>query len=234
MPNVLVTGIHRSGTSVLSHLLARVTGLTLLDDPQWAVGSAQDILSYRHHGERLRDMLKYEIVKCPRMCEHLCEVMSDFPGMRVTIALRDPRDVWASVIEKVKLRRPTRMLDNERFGAAPTPLDGFLLQAKHCYRKISETTARYPNLVRVVIYEDFCEDKQIMINNILGWLRYECISPLAQADLNKQYGPLGHKRQPYIIHGTGRWTTDISEEEADTIWASLGARYMNLRGLARV
>jgi Sulfotransferase family len=230
--DLLIAGLNRSGTSALSHLLARRSASTLLDDPEWAITGGSGPRTYQQNADARRDLAGHRIVKCPRMCEVIDDLLSDFADVRVVLTLRDPRDVWASVTEKVILGRPTRMLSNERFGKFITPLDGFILQAQHYYRNMLHAAQSQPERVLIVSYETFTINKSYIVDTIGYWAHLPLVRALEEDEFNHQFGPAEHKRNPNEIRGAGRWTTDISTSDANRLIADLGNLYTHTRQVA--
>jgi hypothetical protein len=227
-PALLVAGINRSGTSAYSHMLAALTGLGLLDDPEWAISGPAGPLSYRSCSSAYNDLCSYAIVKCPRMCEVLDRVMCDFPRLKVVILLRDPRDVWCSITEKVALGRPTRMLDNHRFGNYTHPLQGFVMQARHYYDMIDEALRRRDSRVRVICYENFFRDRLGDIVSTAAWSKLSFRVDAHELSVDTQYGPAGHKLDPRIIRGPGRWREELRNWEAEYLSHNLLQDYDRL------
>lgn len=93
---ILVTGLHRSGTSATARLLATMTHLSLLDDPQWAIFHPQMAKAYRQVNQYQQELAQADIVKCPRMGECLDLILEDFPQAQILYLVRDPRDVYCS------------------------------------------------------------------------------------------------------------------------------------------
>jgi hypothetical protein len=226
---LLVCGLNRSGTSAVSHLIAKAAGVSLLDDPDWAISAPRMGLAYRSD-ERLRAALdSHTILKCPRMTEVLTDVRADFPELGVVCAIRDPRDVFASIQEKVLLGRPTRMLDNARFGPHDTPLDGFVAQANTYFA----TAARAADAGALVIdYDRFFFDRAATIHVALRWLGWQEERALKESEFHDQYGPVGHKRSPNTIDGPGRHQRDLPREVAESIWTRCEDAYAAARAAA--
>ena len=228
MVDLLITGINRSGTSVMSNLLAITSGRSILDDPEWAISSPSGCLNYRESKDIWHEVGSTSLLKCPRMCEQLPTFLRDFPSVRVLVMIRDPRDVWASISEKVGLGRPTRMLRNERFGKYSNPLDGFLLQAEHYYDVVLRTQAVNPGRIIIVAYESLYADIFGTISIVLRELGWDKVrNPTAQ-EMGRQWGPIGHKADPNSIGGIDRWRGVVNEDAARTIWDRLSSAHLRV------
>ena len=82
---VLVCGMHRSGNSVVAHLLAAGAGVNLYDDPPWAQEPPDLVLNNARIGQETEH---FAIVKCPRMAGYLDQVLAPFPELRVICVIR--------------------------------------------------------------------------------------------------------------------------------------------------
>lgn len=141
-------GMHRSGTSAMSRLAAAYAGWSLMDDPQWAIDHGPS--TYKSAPEVREAVAVADIVKCPRMSAVLPDVLKDFAPARAVFMLRDPRDVWRSIQEKVALGRPTRMLT-----FAEVEPDGGPEALRDAYSHYVDVASQVDLPVRVVPYDVF-------------------------------------------------------------------------------
>lgn len=208
---LLVCGMHRSGTSAMARLAAAAASWTLLDDPAWAI--KEDPLSYRQNRSRRTELVTADIVKCPRMSPLLPAVLGDFPYARAVFMLRDPRDIWRSIQEKVRLGRPTRML---RF--AGIPRQDVPEALRDAYLTYVAAIARPRDAVRVLPYDVFFVARPQSARLIAA----EAGGEVTAADLSemadRQLGPTSHKAAPGRIAGPSRWRREPAAD-ADAVLA---------------
>lgn len=94
---LLVCGLHRSGTSLTAHLIARAEGYKIVDDPDFAVFEADGPLRLLAPLDWLGKSLDDVVVKMPRAAEYLdAFVGSDWKTIFVA---RKPTAVFRSILE---------------------------------------------------------------------------------------------------------------------------------------
>lgn len=224
---ILITGMHRSGTSALAHMLARGTKKSLLDDPEWAI--VQGCTSYRDNQLIKNTLVDAEIVKCPRMNERLADIARDLEPRHIIVLVRDPRDVWASIMEKVATGRPTRMLNYNRLGVEERGVSGFSA-AYQFYINTTLQVLRSPAIpLRIVWYDVFWKRKLATVGaiaDLIGWpLDRQAVADIADLQL----GPLKNKA-PHDIgpKGPGRWRASLTDAERKSLEPAVSA-YQELR-----
>jgi len=225
---LLVCGMHRSGTSAVAHMLARSCGRTLLEDPDWAMtGRLIDV------APQSAELTRYDMVKCPRMTEVLPQVLAAHTRARAAVLVRDPRDVLSSILEKVHAGMPTRMLEFTRLGVPEQDVGGFARAYSIYARTVLDTVhgASAPR-VRIVVYEKFWGDKLGTIERLARWLGWPYDHARVEAVQGRQLGPAHTKHHSdQSIKGAGRWTQDLSVDQLAALAPGLDA-YAELRAAA--
>ena len=82
--------------------------------------------------------------------------------------------------------------------------------------------------VHVISYARFVQNKAAFISAAAHRSGLSVPNRLPEFVLESQLGPRGHKANPDVIRGPGRWMMDISETQAETIWSALGEAYLRL------
>lgn len=212
--------MHRSGTSAVAHLLAKSCGRRLLEDPEWAMtGRLIDVTRHRE------ELMRWELVKCPRMTEVLPAALAACAEMRAVVLVRDPRDVFCSIMEKVRAGMATRMLEFSRLGVEKGGADGFA-EAYRIYTAIilgaldGPASAR----VRIVLYEAFCEDKCAAVSQLADWMGWRCDLGVIASRQYEQLGPVHTKHiSDQSIKGPRRWARDLDEPDRAALSSALAA-----------
>ena len=231
---VLVTGLHRSGTSVVANLIARASRSTLKDDPDEAIRNDLHTLGEDQLVALLHSLEPYEIVKAPRLTELLIRVQGLKPELKTVHVVRDPRDVYASILEKVIAGRPTRMLDNGRFDPFSSAPHAGVAAAARQYHSIQATClAAAPGNNVVLCYEHIYSTLRASIDSSCQALGLDFET--TDEDLFvRQWGPPANKVDPGI-GGPGRWKRAISTATAAEIDDFAGESYRSIvRQCARV
>jgi hypothetical protein len=212
--------MHRSGTSAVARLLAHSCERTLLEDPFWAMtGRLVDVARWAD------ELARWDLVKCPRMTEVLPRALAVCPQARAAVLVRDPRDVFCSILEKANAGMPTRMLEFSRLGVRDGGADGFSEAYGIYARTILDTLAGEDgDRVRVVVYERFCDDKPATVSELAAWMGWPC-DPRACAQLqDHQLGPANTKHESdRSIKGPRRWSRDLGAEHRARLVASVEA-----------
>jgi hypothetical protein len=232
---VLVTGLHRSGTSVAAKMLAHVSRLGLNDDPEWAIFHPLMARAYRDVLQYRAELESSEIVKCPRMGECLTEALTDFPITKAVFVVRDPRDVYCSVREAVEAGHWTAatMADNARFGRHETLWQGVAL-AFRMYA-LEALAARRAHGERVIFsrYADLYRGLQCEISALCGALSVRELRPIPPGAERAQLAPLRNKSTyDTSIKGVDRWQEELTREVAETIEVLCGEPFRTLETLA--
>jgi len=214
----LVTGLHRSGNSVMAHLLSEATGKTLLDDPRWVIEHPVSGLAYRVNPKYYQELCEFDIVKAPRMVESLNNLLVNFPDISIIYMVRDPRDVYASILEKIQAKLPTSMLDNKRFGDCKSDWEGVARSFNYYTNSIMYIERNFQNKIYFVDYENFFLNKQIYIEFLSKQLRFSILNSKLELILDKQYNTDGKSPFDQAIKGPNRWRRDINQAIAQEIY----------------
>jgi hypothetical protein len=226
--DLLVCGMHRSGTSAVARLLVNSCQRSFLEDPDWAMtGRLVDVAGHAD------ELARWELVKCPRMTEVLPVTLAVCAGARAAVLVRDPRDVLCSILEKVRAGMPTRMLEFARLGVSASGAEGFA----HAYRIYADTVlgtldSAEGRRVRLIVYETFCEDKPAAITELAEWIGWPCDRVMIASYQDEQLGPAHTKHAgDQAIKGPRRWARDLDEADRATLGPALKA-YEALRARA--
>jgi len=222
---LLVTGLPRSGTSATANLLSRATGMSLLDDPEevMAIGEMTPTTEW------LTDLWEIldgsDIVKAPRLSEVLTQLQGIRSDFMTVILVRDPRDVYCSVMEKVRTGRRTTMLDNDRFlPLSKAPHDGVAAAAAFYHREQVRSYKLNPTQTLIMNYQHLAVAPDLEIERLSQLLGYD-FNSLTVDDLLRQWGPMEAKFENVIV-GPGRWTRELSRSVADRIFSIAGPDYL--------
>ena len=208
----LVCGLHRSGTSAMAHLLSAGAGWRLLDDPEWAIedGAASFLDNRGSHDE----LARVDIAKIPRMTEALPEFLATFPGARVVVMVRDPRDTWCSIREKFSTGRKTRMHEYSRLGISERGAVGCRMAFDVYMERAEAAAAIYPDRILFVPYEHFYDDRIAVATRVARWLGAPWDPAAAERIVTAQLAPLRNKPAGDDgIRGPGRWQRDLPADE---------------------
>jgi len=153
--SIIVTGVHRSGTSLCSHLLTHLSGELLLDDPEWAITSSEGAIAFIKNKELKRQMESYRIIKCPRMVEHIETFLSEFPQFSAFCVFRHPVDVFRSVEKAVLYGSGLSytMADYQRMGWDGPLEEVFCKYYNFCLERILYIKERYPQRVKLIHFD---------------------------------------------------------------------------------
>lgn len=226
---VLFTGLHRSGTSCAAKLCAFSTGLTLLDDPEWAIFHPSRAGAYRSVASFKSDLDIYDLVKCPRMAEQLPVVLDDFDQLGVVFMVRDPRDVYCSILEAQQSPDPTvsTMLDNRRFGSYQFDWEGVALSFVSYVDTLFNLEWRKRERILVCRYEDFVAAPRGSIDHVCARFSLPIVRDVPNSYISMQLAPIRNKRPcDTSIKGPGRWATELPLDISREIWKICGARYL--------
>ncbi len=228
---VLVTGLHRSGTSVTAKLLAALTNLSLLDDPQWAIVHPSMAGAY-HSVNAYRDELEsYDIVKCPRMGECLDKVLSDFPLTQIVYVVRDPRDIFCSIAEAQKSPHWTvqTMADNKRFGEHVNLCEGVSLAYKYYANQALVAAQRCPARLTFIAYADLYFHPELTLKRLSQRIGLSLVNSFPHNLRLQQLAPLRNKVPGETsIKGVNRWKKELDSSTASLIMDTCGAEFLAL------
>lgn len=233
---ILVTGLHRSGTSATARLLAAMTHLQLLDDPQWAIFHPHMAKAYRQVSEYRQELTQADIVKCPRMGECLDCILEDFPQTQIVYLVRDPRDVYCSIAEAQNSADPTvtTMADNQRFGPHEFLWQGVSLAFRAYAQQVLQAINGAPERLTLIDYVEIFQIPQPTLQGLCQHLGLPIRTSDIVAVAGKQLGPTRNKRQSDLsIKGANRWQQELDPAEAASIFERCGDDYRTLLGHCR-
>lgn len=206
----------------MAKLVAAVSGWRLLDDPEWAID--EGALSYRTTRARRDEVGETEIVKCPRMTPVLPEILTDFPEASVVFMLRDPRDIWRSIQEKIRLGRPTRMLRFEGIAERDTPI-----ALRDAYVEYTSAVMASKYEVTILPYDVFFSHRI----ELAHWVAGQVGAASSGADIASlaatQLGPTTHKDSGLMIAGCRRWRHEPDPEADAALAPAVDAYHAALR-----
>lgn len=224
---ILVTGLHRSGTSAIANLISLASGLDLLDDPWWAFKTRAMGLAYKLNGDYRAELESTSVLKCPRMAEHLGCFVADFPHVKVVFVFRDPRDVYCSIREKVNAGLPTGMLANERFGWYDEDWEGTSLAFNYYAMQALEMQLILDHKSLIFVqYESFYKQRDRTTEMICNALRIPHSRYRYENRLSEQFGPHSNKSAcDQSIKGPGRYQIELDIAISKRIWDMSGYWY---------
>ena len=196
----------------MAHLLSAGAAWKLLDDPEWAI--EEGAASFLDNPTSFAELASVDIAKIPRMTEALPQFLATFPGARVVVMVRDPRDTWCSIREKFSTGRRTRMHEYSRIGVSEQGAVG-CRRAFDVYMERAEAAAAdHPDRILFVPYEHFYDDRVTVATQVAGWLGAPYEQAAAQPIVTAQLGPLRNKPEgDEGIRGPGRWQRDLPPDE---------------------
>lgn len=225
---LLVCGMHRSGTSAVARLLAKGCDRTLLDDPEWAIRQDQSPTPANGTAQ----LEAHEIVKCPRMVESLDAVFDLHPSARAVVMVRDPRDVWCSIWEKTCTGRSTRMLSYRRLGVEGVGLPAFTAAYAIYCALTAQALLDHAEKLTILRYEDFFENRVVTVAGLADTMEWTFSQGAVVGLEHEQLGPPANKATgDAAIRGPERWRTDLHPREAAQFDDALRAR-ADLFGIA--
>lgn len=226
--SVVVCGLHRSGTSVAAHGIASAGGLSLLDDPDWAVFGEHGPLAMLRDTACAAEVRAHDVVKIPRAAEVLPTLVRETPH-RYVVSFRDPLDVFASIVEAQYSEHPTvssmlyyQTVDPDReLTEVDRYLAAYLAYAERALEAVNAGAAR------LVPYERLVEAPDAVLGRVLRWLeirRRGAARPVrdrVDPDHNK---PRGAKR----VQGVGRGRRHLPHAVAAHLESGLRPAYREL------
>lgn len=136
---LLVCGLHRSGTSVTAHLIARAEGYRIVDDPDFAVFQTDGPLRLLKPLDWLGNSLDDVVVKMPRAAEYLDALVGS--DWKTVFVARKPTAVFRSILEaQFGTRDSVRsMLCYQRAPTSNRYLNGFIDAYLFYYSQVLST-----------------------------------------------------------------------------------------------
>lgn len=209
--DILVTGIQRSGNSAISHLLRLLTNKTLLDDPRWVIDHPVGGLAYRIDSKLYQELINADIVKAPRMMECINAILADFTQTSIVYMVRDPKDVYSSILEKVRAGIPTGMLKNHRFGDYEHDWQGLAYAFNYYTKNILYIEEYFNHPIYFIHYDKFYNAPQTYLQLLAAKMDLEIIQPITETILTRQYNMVGKATDDQSIKGPGRWQRELPD-----------------------
>lgn len=215
---VLVVGLERSGTTVIAKLLAKQTGLSLLNDPRdsWYIYPLVRVIGIRGFTYSIvRRIYKYNIVKVPGFASILFSLRRiHILPFKVVYVVRDPRDSYAAIKERLSIDLSGLYLNIEWLGrSGKVPEENIAYRWKEYLNCALKYQGKYPNDIMFIRYEDFLVNKAEYIRRISEYIGSPIISELTELDLNMQV----NKGWSDTIKGSTRYLSDLTEREISVI-----------------
>ncbi|HEY5339219.1 MAG TPA: sulfotransferase [Rhizomicrobium sp.] len=180
---LFVFGNQKSGTTAIAALLAAATGQTATLD---FAGAKEPYASRLYRGDiALEDFIRHNawafstgIVKEPALTFVAPQLMSQFPGARAILIVRDPFDNIRSILDRLRLAGDKPSLDAKGKAINPTwraILNGSQLGGAdvHCVSNLARRWLRAATIcgadddrITIVRYEDFNTDKAATIERL--------------------------------------------------------------------
>lgn len=217
---ILVVGCERSGTSAISHLISIGSGLRLLDDPpeSWYTYPLMYMSGNKVSLKLWLKMRFHEIVKVPGFAVVLPSLDRSFLGkFKVVYCVRDPRDVLASIKERLRQSYSPLLTDVNWLNISVNSLEEAVAWR---WRKYLEAAMEFNNSkqgkdkVIFIRYEDFNTDKVKNLNFLANSLNIEISSEKLAPFLDKQFKKVWSNK----IRGESRWQEDITGSEATLVF----------------
>ena len=218
----------------MAHHLAAGAGWRLLDDPEWAI--EEGAASFVDNPASYAELAGADLAKIPRMTEALPRFLDTFPGARVIVMVRDPRDTWCSIREKFATGRKTRMHEYSRLGITEQGAVGCRRAFDVYMERAEAAAAAYPDRILFVPYEHFYNDRVAVAGQVAAWLGVAYDEDAARAISGSQLAPLRNKpADDHGIRGPGRWQRDLPPDEL-AVFESAAATHARLseQALARL
>jgi len=208
VPEVIVLGNQKSGTSAVASLLADLGGRTkTIDIPALWERRGAEVM----RGDRaLADVVRADprpfarcLVKEPMMTFFLDQVREVFPGSKLVFVVRDPRDNARSLLNRRELPGHLDELTDElraglgeRITVDPAVWGGagenYVGVLGHRWNLAVENWRRHREACRLVRYEDFLADKLGCLTALARDLGIEPIGDVRDK-LDVQYQPRGNR-----------------------------------------
>jgi len=208
---IIVLGNQKAGTTVIAALLAKYGGLSCILDiqPELRKRFFQQVLTGKMQFEEYLHIYKrvfqYEVVKDPNLTLLYPHLITVFSKAKYVYISRDPRDNIRSILDRFGTSGKAEdvnwgqknipgswryVMNNQWLGC---PHDQYIEQLAWRWNRMTDTYLQNPNKMRLIRYEDFCEDKAMQIKQLaedLGVKEKEDISD----KVNVQYQGYGRNR----------------------------------------
>ncbi|MFC2023733.1 hypothetical protein ACFLT5_03235 [Chloroflexota bacterium] len=209
-------GCERSGTSAVSTLLKVGSGWTLLDDPveSWYIYPMVFRVGYGMPLKFWLKLRKHRIVKVPGFATILPYLRRRYLGdFTAVYCLRDPRDVVASILERMEQGYTPLFTDVTWLGIrVRDPVEALAWR----WRRYLESMMAYradKGSVVILRYEGFCSDKQGTLEEVAQAVRMPFSGDRVLSMLDRQF----RKGWSDTIAGPGRWRRDLDSGSVRSI-----------------
>ncbi|MGM0932665.1 MAG: sulfotransferase family protein [Bacteroidota bacterium] len=215
---ILVVGCERSGTTIISSLLSKASGLSYLNDPpdSWYIYPLVRLIGVKGFTfDLIFRIWKYDIIKIPGFATILPQLKRIHPKkFKVIYIIRDPRDTFAAIKERLK----------EDFNGLYINTHFLKVKGKSVCENIGLRWVKYlesaklfetqhPKDIMFIRYEDFLEDKTKVLNLIAEFTSMKIDLSLIKEDMENQ----ANKSWSNKIEGAGRYIRDLEPEETQKI-----------------
>ena len=159
--------------------------------------------------------MKYELVKIPGFATILPEIRKVHPkGFKVIYVVRDPRDVYAAIKERLVedlngLYLNTHFL-NVKGNSICENIANRWIKYLECYLNFQKDN---PKQIIFIRYEDFLVDKEKVLKQLADFTNIQIDLELVKEHMHFQ----ANKSWSKTIKGSGRYLQDLSKEEIKTI-----------------
>ena len=209
-PKLFVLGNHKSGTTAIAKLLARLCGMSsTIDFPRTirkdGYALVRGELTFEDIVNRHPALFCREIVKIPALTFAAEELSLRFSESKILFIVRDPRDNIRSILNRRKIpgnrtevplfRRWMMKLQNKP-SLDPTiwgnNADGYIGVLARRWNHAIEQLERMTNPPTVVRYEDFNHEKKSTLESIATRLGFELKHDIDEM-LDVQFQPAGNQ-----------------------------------------
>lgn len=211
-PQVIVSGMPKSGTTAIAQLLADSTGLRASSDPMYqidvGIGKAprnalyNGTLSLANFWKKYQHFFNGELVKDPNFPFFIDDLLSLFPTARQVFIVRDPRDNIRSILDRLGLSGTTSEADesyqkvtgtwkNVLEGKKPElPGEGYLERMAWRWRVSTENYLKNKDVMTLIQYEVFRQNKKAEIEHLAQQLGLDSKNDIS-SKVDVQYQPKG-------------------------------------------
>lgn len=211
-PNpIIILGNQKSGTSAISALLARATGLSLAID---LVGINEPVQTLLHTKELSFSEFvsnngwdfSRDVVKEPALTFLYDELVRFFPGPKVVFVIRDPRENIRSILDRLCLPGDLDQLDGSWLRGMKTGwrhvldgrwlgLDGenYIDMLAQRWNLATDVYLNHTDRIILIRYEDFVADKEGEIAQLAMRLDLDPVRDITDK-VDIQYQPRGCNR----------------------------------------
>lgn len=211
-PQIIVSGMPKSGTTAIAQLLAYSAGLTVSSDPVYQIdvniGRAprnalyDGTLTMARFWKKYQHFFKGELVKDPNFPFFIDDLLSMFPMAKQVYIVRDPRDNLRSILDRLSLNGKVSEEDeayqkisgswrNVLDGRKPElPGNGILEKMAWRWRVSTENYIKNQDVITLIQYEVFRKNKKAEIENLAQQLGLKGKNNISNK-VDVQYQPKG-------------------------------------------